>query len=1061
MNSTGSVGSFRVAGGRWSVRRMALVVAVWGCWAGLASAAVMVDGLRCEYAVNPVGIDTVQPRLGWTLHSAERAQRQSAYQIRVAASPQALQQEQPALWDTGKVVSDQSAHIVYAGAPLRAGERYHWQVRVWDQQDQASPWSETAFWQVALLAPADWQARWIGPAGSTTPAWGDFTLAADVTLQQDCVGILFRARDSDNLYMWQLNTRVGPTLALRPQICKNGQWSFLAPISLRPTIPEADEHKPHHVEIEARGPRIRTRIDGKLVDERVDTTFASGTIGFRASTGERATVDNLLLTDAAGNVLLKDDFSGKGGAGFPEARLKQGQLELVDALLLHRQPLPKDCPRLRKDFVLNRPVRRATVSVCGLGFYELYLNGAKVGPRVLAPANTAYAQRLLFDTLDVTAVVKQGANAIGLWLAPGYSDDYSRYGWKWEHDKRAILQLDVVFDDGTTVSVVTDGSWRAGASPITFASLYDGETYDAGLETPGWATAAFPADGWVPARLLEAPAAKLVPNTMPPVRVIETLRPVTLGEPRPGVFVFDMGQNFAGWVRLRAQGPRGTRIVLHHSELLGDDGMLDPWTNRRAKSTDTFVLRGEGVEVYQPRFTYHGFRYVEVTGYPGRPTLDDVTGCVVHADVQPAGICVTSDAMLNRVHSNCVWGMRSNLMSIPTDCPVRDERTPCQMDSLAYEEAALCNFWMHGYYVKWLGEIAGGRGNPDWNGDQVLLPWRLYQHYGDRRVLETSYANMRTYVDWLHAKTPGHIYTEGFGDWCPPNTGTWESFHGAVTEVNTCYYAELARIVSETAALFGKNEEAAQYAGLARDIAEALQQKRFDAKTAAYGDGSQTSSLMPLALNLVPKDQRAAAFDRLVATIQGKNHGCLDTGIMGTRYLVDVLCDGGQADLAISLLTHTNYPGFGYQIAHGATTTWEQWRFKGGMNSHNHAMFAGVDVSLYTRLAGITPMKPGFEEIRIRPCMPTSLTFVDAAEETVKGRVHVRWQRHGGTLELQVSVPVNTTALVYVPVASRQAVTEGGQALENAKGVTVVGMEGAAAVLRVGSGDYRFTSALH
>ena len=1028
------------------------------CWLLLASvcasAGVTVGGLRCEYAVNPLGIDTLQPRLSWQLHAMERAQHQSAYQVRVALASQAL--DQPALWDTGKLSSDQNTHIVYAGAPLRPGERYHWQVRVWDRQDRVSPWSDAAFWQVALLNASDWKARWIGPASSSTPGWSDFTLAAEITLEKKAVGVLFRAQDRNNLYMWQLNTAVSGALTLRPHVCKNGTWTFLGSVSLRKVIAEADELKSHRVEIEARGAHIVTRVDGHIVDERDDATFAAGTIGFRASTGERATVAKLLVTDSQGGVLLKDDFNGKGGASFPEKKSKQHKLELVDALLLHRQPLAKDCPRLRKTFSLDRPIRRATVSVCGLGFYELHLNGAKVGTRELAPANTSYGQRLLFDTLDVTASVKQGANAIGLWLAPGYSDDYSKWGWKWEQDKRAILQLDVVFADGTTQSVITDDSWRAGGSPLTFASLYDGETFDAGLETPGWDTAAFADASRQQVRVLEPTGAKFLPNTMPPVRVIETLRPASMCEPRPGVFVFDMGQNFAGWVRLRAKGARGTRVVLRHSELTGDDGMLDVWSNRRARATDTFVLRGEGEEIYQPRFTYHGFRFVEITGYPGRPTLDDVTGCVVHADVQAHSSCVTSDAMLNRVHSNCVWGMRSNFMSIPTDCPVRDERTPCQMDSLAYEEAALCNFWLHGFYMKWLGDIVGGKGNPDWNGDQVLLPWRLYQCYGDRRVLENNFANMRAYVDWLHAKTPNHVYTEGFGDWCPPNTGTWESFHGNVTEVNTSYYVELARIVGATAALLDKPDETAHYASLARDIAQAFHAQRFDARTAAYSDGRQTGSIMPLALQLVPAEQRAAVFAQLVATIQNKNHGRVDTGIMGTRYLVDVLCDGGQADLAISLLTQTNYPGFGEQIVHGATTTWEQWSFKGGMNSHNHAMFAGVDVSFFTRLAGITAAQPGYAQIFIRPCMPSSLTFVDATQETIQGRVRSRWQRDGHAVTMLVSVPANTSATVYVPAASAQAVTESGRPLDKADGVTCTGYESGCAVLSVGSGDYRF-----
>jgi alpha-L-rhamnosidase len=434
-------------------------------------AKMTVGELRCEYAINPVGIDTLQPRLSWTLNDDRRGQSQSAYQIRVAEASEELSQDKALLWDTGKVFSDQNTHVVYEGAALHARARCHWQVRVWDKQGKASPWSAPARWQVALLQSSDWKAKWIG---------------------------------------------------------------------------------------------------------------------------------------------LQD--SGKSQIG-----------------TTNMPPLPKDCPRLRKVFVLEKPVRFAAASVCGLGFYELYLNGRKVGDHVLAPANTTYAQRLLFDTLDVTDLVKQGDNAVGLWLAAGYSDDYSKWGWKWEQAKQAILQLDVVFQDGTTATIVTDDSWQAGGSPLTFASLYHGEIYDAGLETPGWAAAGFLAEGWQPVRVFEATATKLVPNTMPPIRVVERIKPVGMSEPKPGVFIFDMGQNIAGWVHIRAKGKRGARIVLRHSELMGTDGMIDPWTNRDAKANDTFILRGESSETYEPRFTYHGFRYVEVTGYPGRPTLDDVTGCVVHA----------------------------------------------------------------------------------------------------------------------------------------------------------------------------------------------------------------------------------------------------------------------------------------------------------------------------------------------------------------------------------------------------------------------------------------------
>ena len=1040
--------------------RLSLCVLMTCIAADAAVAAMTADALRCEYASDPIGIDSLQPRLSWTLRSDERGQVQSAYQILVAASREDLLQGKNLLWDTGKVESRQNVHVVYAGAPLASGSRCYWKVRAWDKQGQPSPWSAPALWQVARLDTSAWQAKWIGLTSDGTPAWQSVTLAADITLLTNAVGIVFRAQDDGNCYMWQLNNSMGHDLLLRPHIQKNGQWSTLREVSLRQIVPASDDFKTHRVEIEAVGSLIRTRIDGKLADERQDTTFDSGTVGFRADSKERFAVDNLIVTTGAPNgTVLQDDFN-KGSAAFPKAKTENGRLVVSGATLLHRPPLSKDCPRLRKAFTADKPVRRATASVCGLGFCELYVNGQKADSRVLAPANTPYSQRLLFDTIDVTSLVKRGGNALGLWLAPGYSDDYSQWGWKWENAKRAILQLDLLFEDGSTAAVVTDGSWRAGASPLTFASLYDGEVFDAGLETPNWATAGFAADGWQPVRVLSAPAAALKPNVMPPLRVTQTIRPVSMAEPKPGVFVFDMGQNFAGWVRLRAAGSRGTRIVLHHSELIGADGMLDPWTNRRAKATDTFVLRGEGSETYEPSFTYHGFRYVEVSGYPGKPTLDDVTGCVVHAAVPPAGTFTTSDAAINRIHSNCVWSMRSNLMSIPTDCCMRDERTPCQMDSLAYEEAALCNFWMNTYYVKWLDDIEGGRGNPDWNGDEVFLPWRLYRHYGDTRILEKHYGNMRAYAEHIHAKTPDHIYTDGFGDWCPPNDGTWDGFHGDVTEVNTSLYAELIRIMADAAAVLGKGDDATRYKTLATEITQAFCEKRLNAKTSAYGDGSQTTAILPLVFNLVPQDRRAAVFGHLISTIREKDKGHLDTGIFGTRYLLDVLCDGGQTDLALSMLTQPEYPGFGFQLAQGATTLWEQWTVKGGMNSHNHAMFSGVDASLYSRLAGITALKPGFAEIGIRPCLPETLTFVEAAQDTVMGRVRSRWQRKGDSVEMSVSIPVNATAMISVPASSQASVTEHGQPAGKADGVTFKGMEGGYAVFQVGSGDYLFTSAV-
>lgn len=1010
--------------------------------------AMTVHNLRCEYDMDPIGIATLQPRLSWTLSDSARNQMQTAYQIRVASTPKALSEGEPLLWDSDKTVSSETVHIMYDGTPLRDGMRCFWQVRAWDRDGKATDWSAPAQWQVALTDPASWQAKWIGPSASHVPAWGDLTLTADLVVDAEAVGLVFRAPDAANGYMWQINRALGAEPLLRPHVQQNGSWKMLPAVSLGAFMADGDQPKPHRIEIEARGTVIRTRIDGKLADERTDSTFASGTVGFRTSDKERARVNALTVVDAAGATLIVDTFD-RASPAFPKLKVEDGHLLVSGGMHLYTGPLPKACPRLRKTFAVAKPVARATASVCGLGFYELYLNGRKAGDRVLSPPNTPYASRILFDTLDVTPLIQAGDNAVGIWLAPGYSDDYSQWGWKWELAKRAILQLDIDHPDGSRTTVVTDPSWQAGPSPLTFASLYDGEIYDAALETPAWTSAAFKAEGWKPVTLFEPTAAAFKPNTMPPVRVIQTLRPVAVRDPKPGVYVFDLGQNIAGWARLRANGPRGTRITLRHSELTDRDGMIDPWTNRRAKATDTFVLAGSGsTESYEPRFTYHGFRFIEVTGYPGVPTCDDVTGCVVHADAAPAGSFLCSDATLNQIYSNCLWSMRGNFMSIPTDCTMRDERTPCQMDSLAYEDTALFTFWMNSYYTKWLDDIAGGRGNPDWNGDTVFLPWRLYLHTGDRRILTTHYANMRAYIDALHARTPDHIYTQGFGDWCPPNDGSWQGYHGDVTDVNTCLYAALARIVAEASAVLGHTAEHDTYTRLSEQIARAYHAKRYRAETATYGDGSQTTAILPLALNVAPHDARDALARRLVATIRDTNKGRLDTGIFGTRYLLDVLCDIGEADLGLDMLTQPEYPGFGFQVANGATTLWEQWSVKGGMNSHNHAMFAGVGAAFFTRLAGITALRPGFEEIGIRPVMPKRLAFVKAGVETVKGQVAVHWRRVSDGLAVEVTVPVNATARIALPAPDAKAVTT--------QGTRFVGMENDRAVYVAGSGTFEF-----
>ena len=699
--------------------------------------------------------------------------------------------------------------------------------------------------------------------------------------------------------------------------------------------------------------------------------------------------------------------------------------------------LPQGTLQLRRAFTLQaKPLAQALVSVCGFGFYELWLNGAKVDPRrVLAPGMTA-GRASLFDTYDVTRQLTSGAaNTLGLWLAPGYADDFSQWGWHWLKSRRAILHLAVTYADGTRDVIVTDGTWsRREAATVPRASIYCGETIDATRADAAWCTAAGATNGWRAVHVLPRnDAPPLVANDAPPVRRNDPRAPVRITEPRPGVFVADFGQNRAGVVEVRARGPRGAKIRVHTSELLGKDGLIDPWTNRLADSRDDFILAGTGaVETFLPRFTYHGFRYAEITGWPagGKPTPADLTGWAVHADVERIGAFESDNETLAKFVNAATWSMLSNFVSYPTDCAMRDERTPCQMDSQAYEDAALTWFNLARYYGKWADDIAGSRGNPDWTGDAATLPLRLYRETGDTRILARYYDQLKAQVDADVKAHPDLVWKDGFGDWCAPNDGTWKDYFNDVSLVNTAILCDMARCVAEAAEALGRADDAAAYRALRARMLSAFQKAFFHADAHTYGDGSQTTAVLPLAFGLVPEAERAPVAAQLVETIRGRDKSRVDVGIFGMRYLGDVLCDWGAGDLFLTLMTQPEYPGFGYMFANGATTLWEQWTFRGGMNSHNHAMFSGALHALTTRFAGIRAAKPGYAAVEIRPSFPKGLGRVTAHRDTPRGRVSVAWRREGGRIVLELERPPYVPTTLVVPGQEPRRVPAGRSVFE-------------------------------
>jgi hypothetical protein len=893
----------------------------------------------------------------------------------------------------------------------------------------------------APAAPADWgDAQWVRPDRTDDRSWSDFTLDVDFTIRAAAAGVVFRAQDTGNFYLWQINTVTTPgKVMLRPHVKVGGSYTTLAEIDLSPVVTSANAGAQHHLRVIAASSTFTTWVDGTQVSSLTNAALSAGTIGFRTSVSngvaEDSRYDNLAVRTPDGATVLADDFSSSPDPLFPQQPVIGGQLDPAgDPVLL---PATHADPLLRKAFTTTKPIAQAQVSVAGLGLYELHLNGAKVGDHVLAQPDTPYDKRVLFDTYDVTSAVTQGTNALGVLLGNGYGPNFSPYGFRWLGPEQALVELTVTYTDGTRQTVGTDGSWQWSTGAIVADDIYDGETYDARLAKPGWDTAGYDAGGWRSVVAASAPGGALVADDLPPMRVTQTIPPVRLTQPAAGVWVFDLGQNIAGWARIRAQGTAGTTITLRTAEELGSDGRVDTTTNRNARATDQFVLAGTGsMETYEPRFTYHGMRYVEVTGFPGTPTLAGLDGRAMHADVASRGTFSSSDPLLNQIWQNNRWTILNNSMSLPTDNPVRDERTPPAMDVQAYGAASTLEFDMDRFYAGYLADLppgtalpndAGNAQQPDMAGGQVTLAWTLYQQYGDLATLQANYPLMTSFVDADTAAAPSHIWPDnrGFGDWCPPDRGSdangGQGGPGAggctseVSVVNTALMYVQASDVAKAAQALGRAADVTKYTTLASAISSAFNTQFMNAAGNGYGDGRQTTSILPLAFGMVPDAKVQAVGVHLVDTIQNHDGGHLDTGIFGTRYLLDALARINRLDVAMTMLDQRTYPGFGYEISRGATTSWEEWLYSSSMETHDHAMFAGINASLYTQLAGIQPASAGYAAVTIAPQIPPSLATVSASLKTVRGTISSRWTRSSTGFTLDVSIPSGMSATVVIP----------------------------------------------
>ncbi len=885
--------------------------------------------LRCELLVDPHGIDVQRPELSWEIASRSRAVEQTAYQILVASSAARLAAGEGDVWNSGKVASDKSVHVPYAGKKLNSRMECYWKVKVWTSKAE-SDWSKPAFWSMGLLNTTDWKARWTG---------------------------------MDRAFAWDSVSKFA---------------------------------------------RLSARY-------------------------------------------------------------------------------------FRKEFTAGKKIKRATLYISGLGMYEAYLNGKKIGDQVLAPSPTDYSKAVKYNTFDVTAEIKQGANAIGTVLGNGrfftMRQNYKPQKWHTFGYPKMLLQLELDLEDGTRQTIVSDGSWKMTADgPIRTNNEYDGEEYDATKEITGWNEASYNESKWLPAMLVKAPGGRVEAQMSENMKVMETIKPVAIRALNADTFVLDMGQNMAGWLRIKVKGKAGDTVTLRFAESLDSTGHLYIANLRDAIVTDKYILKGGKEESWCPAFVFHGFRYAEVTGLSGKSDKDDFAGDVIYDNMQTTGEFETSNNTINQIHKNAWWGIRSNYKGMPIDCPQRNERQPWLGDRStgAYGESFL--FDNSRLYAKWLNDIEESQtpegSIPDvapnfwyyykddvtWPATYIMVANMLYNQYGDKRSIIRHYASMKKWMTYMRTKyMVNNLFAkDSYGDWCVPPESP-ELIHAKDTTritdpklLATASYYHMLQLMQRFAEIAGQPADVPAYKQLAAGMKKAFNDAFYHAKTRQYSNNTVTANILPLAFNLVPDGDGETIFQNIVSKTMNESKGHISTGVIGTQWLMRWLTLYGRADIAYRLASNRDYPSWGYMVANGATTIWELWNgntANPSMNSQNHVMLLGdLLVWLYEDLAGIKtdPQNPGFKVLLMQPSFVDGLDHVRASYHSLHGWVRSEWQKEGNRLTWKITVPANTKAVISIPALSADAVTEKGRPAREAEGVKPVKMENGKAVFEIGSGEYSF-----
>ncbi len=894
------------------------------------STLVNIVNLRCEYKVNPLGVDIEQPRFSWNLSSSSRGVVQTAYEVFVASSAEKLAENTADVWDSKKVASDKSIHIYYDGSKLESNKKYYWKVKVWDQNGHVHE-SEPTFWTSGLFNESDWKANWIG-------------------------------------------------------------------------------------------------LDKAIGDDD---------------------------PDASHRIL--------------SARM------------------------LRHEFEVEKKIESATAFISGMGLFEFYVNGEKIGDQVLAPGLTEYNKRTFYMTFDVTNNLHSDKNAIGVILGNGRyfapRGDVPTYTKTYGFPK-LICQLELVYEDGATRTIITDESWKLTTNgPIRKNNEFDGEYYDARMEMGGWNKPGYDDSDWMNATLVDKPGEKLVAQPNEAIKIMEEVNPIAVNGIKSGEFIFDMGQNMVGWVELFVKGKKGDKVTLRFAETLNDDGSLFLDNIRSAEVTDTYILKGDGKERWEPKFTYHGFRFVEMTGYPGEPTLSSIKGKVVHDAVEVTGSFSCSNPLINSIYKNAYWGIRGNYRSMPTDCPQRDERQGWLGDRSAECTGESYIFNISKLYNKWVTDMKDAQlesgsipdvapsywpiysDNTTWPGTFLFAPDMLYTQYGDLRTIETNYPHMQKWITHMSQFiNNGIMPKDTYGDWCVPpeditliHTGDPKRITSSEF-IGTAYFYQELKLMEKFAKLLGKTDDAAGYAKTAGKMKIAFNEKFLDKRDLKYSNNTHTANILALNFDLVPDEHKEKIIDNLLQKILAESDNHIGNGLIGGQWLMRTLTNTGHADVAYTLAAQNTYPSWGYMVEQGATTIWELWNGDHGdpgMNSGNHVMLLGdLIIWYYENLAGIKadPEIPAFKHIIMKPYVLGDLTYVNASYNSMYGKIESSWKLSQNKFQWEVTIPANITATIYAPTLDKEDVMEGNSKASRAESVKFIRWEDHRAVFEIESGHYSFTS---